>query len=160
MTNELEQLKRLVEARAKATAGPWETHAISGDEPNETISRGVRQVNGVGLNQGDDGYELFSVGDTDFIALAGSTDLQAILSAWERDREELERFRAAQVARPISEINEDHGHVLAWYTENGELGDLPKCVHCLDDDFLESHYTYFVPMPKITITKGTTNENE
>jgi hypothetical protein len=82
-TDPIEQLKRLVEARAKATAGPWRRHPTAfggGCVTSPSLDIALTE-----------GHEK-TIPDANFIALAGSLDLPAILAAWEVDRADIERL--------------------------------------------------------------------
>jgi hypothetical protein len=81
MTDPIEQLKQLVKARAKATAGPWRRHPTAfggGCVTSPSLDIALTE-----------GHEK-TIPDANFIALAGSLDLPAILAAWEADRVKIE----------------------------------------------------------------------
>lgn len=54
-------------AKTKGTPLPWEVHEV--EDAGEVISRGFRQVGGMGINTGED-VELFSKADAEFIVRA------------------------------------------------------------------------------------------
>ena len=116
----IDELKRLVEARAKAKPAPWISNGYSdilslplSKEYNRLASEiddkdimpsdprldalpehGVCQVEvEAGDTATEQGYK-----DMDFIAVAGSIDLAAILAAWERDRAVVEALIEARKA--------------------------------------------------------------
>ena len=78
----IDELKRLVAARAKATEGKWTADSY----PCIDIE------NGFNLFTHDTASSVGTYADATFIALAGSIDLAAILAAWERDRAMVERL--------------------------------------------------------------------
>jgi hypothetical protein len=78
----IEQLKRLVEARAKATGSAWYR-----DESSQ-FSRIASFGHDLAILSGGNNKD----GNADFIALAGSLDLPALLAAWEVDRADIERL--------------------------------------------------------------------
>lgn len=137
---ELDQLRRLVEARAKATAGPWEScDNLRGTGGHVRVVNNYRHLfDAMERNAGIECDERRANGD--FVALAGSLDLQTILAAWERDREELSNAR--KVLGRIA-VKPDCKH--------------RPCTNCCDsmEEIRELAFATFNPTPPSTLPKGT-----
>jgi len=92
MTNETERLRRLVDARERATKGEWElqiTKFPDGIKSLEIITPNYDVVSAVVR------HPIRALEDAHFIALSGTLDLRAILTRMEKMEEALKPFADA-----------------------------------------------------------------
>jgi len=101
MTNNIEQLEKLVEARKKATAGPWEQSprrvrkdsvfvGVGGGDPHHNKIDGATL--GVGGLVCEGMLRAVDERNMNFIALAGSTDLESILTEMKEQQAKIEKL--------------------------------------------------------------------
>ena len=112
--NILEELRKIVEAREKATGGKWHVYEVT--DCGAEISRGIQDEKDSGLNRGED-CELFKADDAAFIALAGSTDWPALLAEVERlkaiEAAEIDRLQRKETRESIREEQDAGGNGIA-----------------------------------------------
>jgi len=103
MTNETEQLRRLVDARERATKGPWENTAhlgptghggiaICSSRQDYTVACVYLQISNTQWKWDEQCYQpenAEALGTSEFIALSGTTDLRSILTRMEKMEEAL-----------------------------------------------------------------------
>lgn len=110
MTNETEQLRRMVEARERATKGPW--YAYEGKVRLESQLDGPEIASTWGQTDATKSWGgANEISDACFIALSGTLDLLAILTR-------MEKMEAA----------------LKWYADVGSLAALQADVRTYNDN--------------------------
>ncbi len=90
MTNETEQLRRLVDARERATKGDWSVCQFEGTG----FKNQVMVSPTICTAYGGEGEAL---ANAELIALSGTTDLRAILTRMEKMEAALKPFREAAI---------------------------------------------------------------
>ena len=126
----IDELKRLVAARAKATGGPW-----IWDEPTNWLGLHIRLCNAeyqpIAQVQVS-GWKPRSTGkhNANFLSMAGSLDLLAILAAWERDRAVVAALPKTKDGTPIVPGME----VFCWQGHPMRTANIQKVFRCHHDD--------------------------
>ena len=148
-----DELKRLVAARAKATGGNWfwgdgwnastegKKYADMQLKTNSSIIIPIRIDHYEPIWDADEECSEPSKDDRNFIALAGSIDLPAILAACERDRE-------LTTPRPISEAPKDGTWVMGFDGRKWNIIQWDdRDSAWFDSASYDSFPTHFLPMP-------------